>query len=142
MPEPEDVRKEVWGTLAAVSFHANIAKNNCYRFYEPRMERDGDIEVGMGFRTWELKETAPLKNKWRKYTPAEPQPVPTAQDSFIVPDDSGKELELEPLKGLDTSLDESNDETVNGDKGKTSCAGKQKRERQERFRSKAREDSE
>ena len=51
LPEPEDVRKEVWGTLGAVSSHANIAKNNCYRFYEPRMERDGDVEVGVGFMT-------------------------------------------------------------------------------------------
>ena len=49
--------------MGAVGSHANIAKNNCYRFYEPRMERDGDIEVGMGFMAWELKETAPLKNK-------------------------------------------------------------------------------
>ena len=29
LPEPEDVRKEVWGTLGAVGSHANIAKNNC-----------------------------------------------------------------------------------------------------------------
>ena len=36
-------------------------------------------------------------------------------------------MELEPLEGLDTSLDESNDEAENGDKGNTSYAGKQKR---------------
>ena len=48
------------------------------------MERDGDIEVGMGFMAWELKETALLKNKWRKYTPAEPQPVPTAAQSRLL----------------------------------------------------------
>ena len=124
LPEPEDVRKEVWGTLGEVSSHAYIAKYNCYRFYEPRMERDGDIEVGMGFLEWELKETAPLKNKWRKYIPAEPQPIPrAAHNSFTGLADSGEELELEPLEGLDTSLNESNDEAGNGDKGNTSCAG-------------------
>ena len=68
------------------------------------MERDGNIEVGMGFMAWELKETAPLKNKWRKYTLAEPQPVPTAHVSFTSPDNSGEELDLEPLEGLDTSF--------------------------------------
>ena len=76
--------------MGAVGSHTNIAKNNCYRFYEPRMERDGDIEVGMGYMAWELNETAPLNNKWRKYNPAEPQPVPTAHDSFTGPDDLGE----------------------------------------------------
>ena len=60
---------------------------------------------------WELKETSALKNKQRKYVPAEPQPTPAAvHDSFIGLDDSEEEQELEPLEGLDTSLDESNDE--------------------------------
>ena len=34
---------------------------------------------------------------------------------------------MEPLEGLDTSLNESNDEAENGDKENTSYAGKQKR---------------
>ena len=62
------MRKEVWETLGAVGSHANIAKNNCYMFYKPRMERDGGIYGGMRIPEVELKETAPLKNKWRKYT--------------------------------------------------------------------------
>ena len=45
LPEPEAVRKEVWGTLGAVGSHANIAKNSCYMFYEPRMEMDGSLEL-------------------------------------------------------------------------------------------------
>ena len=67
---------------------------------------------------WELKETSALKNKQRKYVPAEPQPTPAAvHDFFIGLDDSEEELELEPLEGLDrdTSLNESNDETEDGD---------------------------
>ena len=36
-------------------------------------------------------------------------------------------MDLEPLEGLDSSFDESNNEAETGDKGNTSGAGKQKR---------------
>ena len=54
LPEPEDRKKEVWGTLGAVGSYANMAKNNCHVLY-------------MRIPEWELKETSPLENKWRKY---------------------------------------------------------------------------
>ena len=67
------------------------------------------------------------KEQVEKVHPAGPQPVPIAHDSFTGPDDSGEDLDLEPLEGLDSSYDESNDEAETGDRGNTSCAGKQKR---------------
>ena len=77
---------------------------------------------------WELKETSPLKTKWRKYIPAETEPTPSAvNDSFIGLGDSEEELELEPLEVLNTSLDESDDEAKDWNKGNLSDVGKQKR---------------
>ena len=92
------------------------------------MDKDGGIDGGMRMPEWELKETSPLKTKWRKYIPAETQPTPAAvNDSFIGLGDSEEELELEPLEVLNTSLDESDDEAKDGNKGNLSDVGKQKR---------------
>ena len=34
LPEPEEVRKEVWGMLGVVASHANMAQNKCHILYE------------------------------------------------------------------------------------------------------------
>ena len=78
LPELEEVNKEVCGMLGAVVSHANIAKNNCHILYETKMDKDGVIDGGMRMPEWELKETSPLKTKWRIYIPAETQPTPAA----------------------------------------------------------------
>ena len=66
LPEPEEVRKKVWGTLGAVESHSNIAKNRCHILYEPKRDKEGGIDNDMTMPEWEMKETSPLKTKWRK----------------------------------------------------------------------------
>ena len=91
LPEPEEVKKEVWGTLGAVVSHANIAKNMCHILYEPK--EDKDVEGGNRMPVWELKETSPLKNKWKKYVPTETRPNPAAargKNPFYFIMDTGK----------------------------------------------------
>ena len=83
LPEPEAVRKELWGTLGAVGSHTNAAKNNCYRFYEPRMDRDGKIEVGMGFMEWELKEIAPIKEQVEEVHPGRATTSPYSSSQLL-----------------------------------------------------------
>ena len=41
LPEPEEVKKEVRGTLGAVASHANIAQNKCHILYEPKKDKEG-----------------------------------------------------------------------------------------------------
>ena len=77
LPEPEEVRKEVWGMLGAVASHANIAQNKCHILYEPKGDKEEGIDKGRTMPDWEMKETSPLKTKWRKYIPVETQPTLT-----------------------------------------------------------------
>ena len=46
LPEPEEVRKEVWGTLGALASHANIAQNKCHILYEPKGDKEEGIDKG------------------------------------------------------------------------------------------------
>ena len=48
------------------------------------MDKDGGIDGGMRMPEWELKETSPLKTKWRKYIPAETEPTPSAVNNFLL----------------------------------------------------------